>query len=116
VEKSKSTTTQGAKEGSAGKRGLVCMFCGEGFGYAGKTPDEATVKAAYGHEAECTRNPYKARIGDLQAALSSLTSVLQQMACCGFFQTREQQSEGWDQYIDTLELNMSKALEVQHGK
>ena len=51
------------------ERGLVCLFCNEGFGYAGQTPDEATLKAACGHEALCPRNPYKAEISRLRDAL-----------------------------------------------
>jgi hypothetical protein len=47
-------------------RGLVCVFCGEGFGYSGQTPDEATLKAAVDHEKECPNNPYKAEIEKLQ--------------------------------------------------
>ena len=43
-------------------RGLVCMFCGEGFGYAGESPDVATLKAAVDHETDCAKNPYKAEI------------------------------------------------------
>jgi hypothetical protein len=48
------------------ERGLVCLFCGEGFGYAGQTPDEATLKAACDHEALCPRNPYKAEVERLR--------------------------------------------------
>ena len=50
------------------ERGLVCLFCGEGFGYAGQAPDEATLKAACAHEALCPRNPYKAEIERLRDA------------------------------------------------
>lgn len=46
-------------------RALVCMFCGEGFGYVGKSPDEETIKTAVSHEKDCTRNPYKAEIARL---------------------------------------------------
>ena len=56
------------KEEPAEERGLVCLFCGEGFGYAGQTPDEATLKAACDHEALCPRNPYKAQVETLREA------------------------------------------------
>ncbi len=52
-------------------RGLVCMFCGEGFGYEGSTPDEATLKAAVAHEKECPKNPYKAEIALYKGLLES---------------------------------------------
>jgi len=42
-----------------------------------------------------------------------IMNVLQQIVCCGLFRTPEQASDKWDQYIDTLEFNMSKAFEVQ---
>ena len=50
------------------RRGLVCCYCGEGFGYAGETPDEDTLKAAYQHEANCIHNPYIAEIKRLRDA------------------------------------------------
>lgn len=50
------------------ERGLVCCFCGEGFGYAGEKPDEATLKAACDHEAQCPKNPYLAKIARLVEA------------------------------------------------
>lgn len=53
-------------------RGLVCTFCGEGFGYVGKMPDEATLKAAVDHEKVCPRNPYKAEIARLTDTLAAL--------------------------------------------
>jgi hypothetical protein len=59
------------EEKQSPERGCVCMFCGKGFGYAGLTPDEATLKAAYEHEAECPRNPYKERIAKLEEALNA---------------------------------------------
>lgn len=54
------------------QRGLVCMFCGEGFGYVGDKPDEITIKTAYEHEAKCSNNPYKAEIERLKAALIAI--------------------------------------------
>ena len=54
------------------ERGLVCVFCGEGFGYAGKIPTEATLKAACDHEAQCVHNPYKAEIKRLEARCKEL--------------------------------------------
>jgi hypothetical protein len=51
-------------------RGIVCMFCGEGFGYSGEKPDEQTMKAAVDHEKECPENPYTKRIKFLETALS----------------------------------------------
>ena len=50
-------------------RGLVCMFCGDGFGYEGSTPDESTLKAAFDHEKNCLKNPYKATIVSLEREL-----------------------------------------------
>jgi hypothetical protein len=49
-----------------GERGIVCCFCGEGFGYAGQKPDDATLKQAYEHEALCPDNPYLKRIRELE--------------------------------------------------
>lgn len=48
------------------ERACVCMFCGAAFGYAGTTPDEATVRAACEHEAKCERNPYLLRIAKVE--------------------------------------------------
>lgn len=48
------------------ERGIVCMFCGEGFGYAGDNPDDETMKAAVDHEKVCPQNPYLAEIADLK--------------------------------------------------
>jgi len=47
-------------------RALICMFCGEGFGYEGSTPDEATLITAVEHEKTCLRNPYKAEINRIK--------------------------------------------------
>jgi len=55
--------------GNKQNRGLVCMFCGEVFGYAGQIPDEVTIKTALDHEALCPHNPYKAEISRLRDAL-----------------------------------------------
>ena len=49
-------------------RGLVCMFCGKWFGYAGETPDIATIKDAFDHEAQCPKNPYKTEVKRLREA------------------------------------------------
>lgn len=54
------------------KRGMICAFCGEGFGYAGEKPDEATLKKAYEHEAICPKNPYKKEVEDLKDSIRSL--------------------------------------------
>ena len=48
------------------ERACVCMFCGAAFGYAGTTPDEATVRAACEHEAKCERNPYLLHIAKVE--------------------------------------------------
>jgi len=48
------------------ERGIVCMFCGEGFGYCGEKPDDETMKAAVDHEKVCPENPYLAEISDLK--------------------------------------------------
>jgi hypothetical protein len=47
-------------------RGLVCVFCGMGFGYAGQEPDEETLKDACEHEAHCPKNPYLEEIAELK--------------------------------------------------
>lgn len=57
-------------------RGLICVFCGESFGYEGETPDEATLKAAVDHEKDCRKNPYKAEIAMLKEALSTGGPIL----------------------------------------
>lgn len=64
-------------------RGLVCVFCGQGFGYAGEKPDKATLKAAIDHEAACPRNPYLEEITRLK---DLLTAALPHIAC----ETQEQ--------------------------
>ena len=51
------------------ERGIVCMFCGEGFGYAGEKPDDETMKAAVDHEKTCLENPYLKRIAELETEL-----------------------------------------------
>ena len=53
-------------------RGLVCCFCGEGWGYEGEKPTEDLLKEAVGHEAKCPRNPYLSEISRLRAALESI--------------------------------------------
>lgn len=63
-------------EDESEERGLVCVFCGEGFGYAGDTPDEATLKAAVDHEKECLNNPYKAEIRYLRSVLKEANDYL----------------------------------------
>ena len=51
------------------ERGIVCMFCGDGFGYAGEKPDDETMKAAVDHEKVCPENPYLKRIAELEIEL-----------------------------------------------
>jgi hypothetical protein len=58
------------------ERGLVCMFCGEGFGYHGQTPDEATLRAAVAHEKECPKSPYRAEVERLLAENATLQSIV----------------------------------------
>jgi hypothetical protein len=64
--------------GSARKRGLVCMFCGEAWGYEGEQPTEALLKDAVEHEAKCPRNPYLAEIASLRHALSVIERRLRE--------------------------------------
>lgn len=52
------------------ERGLVCCFCGAGFGYGGEKPNEDILKAACDHEAKCPKNPYLATIAHLVEALN----------------------------------------------
>ena len=59
------------------ERGLVCCFCGKGFGYAGTKPDEAIPKAACDHEAVCPKNPYLAEITTLRSHLERKDNDLQ---------------------------------------
>ena len=65
------------------ERGLICVFCGKGFGYAGKIPTEATLKAACDHEAQCVHNPYKAEIKRLEARCKELEVEVATLKCCG---------------------------------
>ena len=65
------------------KRGLVCLFCGEGFGYEGEVPDEATLKAAFDHESICENNPYKTRINELENVLQIAYDRLVELKICG---------------------------------
>lgn len=58
-----------AREGEKRERGLVCCFCGKGFGYASELPKEKDLKAAYEHEAQCPKNPYLAKITLAREAL-----------------------------------------------
>ena len=101
------------KDSSVQKRGLVCMFCGEGFGYAGQLPDEATLKAANEHEGQCDKNPYKAKIVKLQTTLKSIVDVLQLMSSVEYLRTWGNKNlDKWDQTINALASAMSKAVEV----
>lgn len=52
--------------GSA-KRGIVCAFCGEAWGYDGEQPTEEMLKAAVEHEAQCPKNPYRNLVQRLYA-------------------------------------------------
>lgn len=61
------------------KRGLVCVFCGEGFGYAGDTPDEMILRTAIHHEKECPKNPYLAEIATLQRKNKRLHTALKNL-------------------------------------
>ena len=63
----------GAAPGSA-KRGLVCCFCGEGWGYEGEQPTEALLKEAVDHEAQRPRNPYLSEISRLRSTLERIRS------------------------------------------
>ena len=54
------------------ERGIVCAFCGEGFGYAGEIPDDDTLKKAFEHEAICPKNPYKKEVNSLKDAIRLL--------------------------------------------
>ena len=66
-----SPTGSPAVPGSA-KRGIVCCFCGEAWGYEGDNPTDALLKAAVDHEAECPRNPYISEINTLRNALREI--------------------------------------------
>jgi len=57
-------------------RGLVCMFCGEGFGYVGQTPTSEELERAYNHEKECPNNPYLKRIAELEGEMGGLLEVV----------------------------------------
>lgn len=48
------------------KRGIVCCFCGEAWGYEGETPSEELIKNAYEHERTCLSNPYIIQIKSLE--------------------------------------------------
>jgi len=58
------------------ERGLVCLFCGEEFGYAGTKPDEKILQEACNHEAQCPENPYKKRIAELEAENTRLKNKI----------------------------------------
>ena len=56
------------------ERGLVCMFCGDGFGYAGSAPEEPALKAAVAHERKCPKNPYKNEIYRLRTDVERMST------------------------------------------
>ena len=62
------------------ERGIVCMFCGKGFGYVGEKPDDETMNAAINHEKVCPKNPYIAEIAKLAARVELLESVVKAQA------------------------------------
>lgn len=53
------------------ERGIVCCFCGKGWGYVGKKPTERVLRVAVDHEKRCPKNPYSARIKLLEKTLKS---------------------------------------------
>jgi hypothetical protein len=63
--------------GEQHERGLVCLFCGEGFGYAGQEPSEEILRTAVEHEAKCLNNPYKARIIQLESENARLRGIIE---------------------------------------
>jgi len=89
-------------------RSCVCMFCGEGFGYVGEKPDEATIKAAYDHESSCRNNPYLARIAELEAEILELKQAVEngREDCCELLhrQLWKERDDGRD------EINRLKSL------
>lgn len=63
------------------ERGILCMFCGEGFGYAGDKPDDETMKAAVNHEKDCPKNPYTYRIKMLEDLIREADPLRWSMSC-----------------------------------
>lgn len=57
------------------ERGLVCVFCGEGFGYVGETPTDEELEQAVNHEKKCPKNPYIAKIDRLKSELKDMTNL-----------------------------------------
>ena len=49
------------------RRGIVCVFCGQGWGYEGDDPTDELIKEALDHESKCLRNPYIEEIERLKA-------------------------------------------------
>ena len=58
---------------SPSSRALVCCFCGRAWSYDGTAPKEPLLKEAYDHEAVCEKNPYKARIHQLECGLRDIS-------------------------------------------
>ena len=59
------------------ERGIVCMFCGKGWGYVGEEPKEEDIKSACDHEAKCDKNPYLQEIARLRKAIQTHREVVQ---------------------------------------
>ena len=51
------------------ERGIVCYFCGKAWEYKGEHPPEELLREAVDHEMICEKNPYIARIRQLEEAV-----------------------------------------------
>lgn len=57
-------------------RSLVCVFCGQALTYEGERPSPEVLERALAHEKVCLKNPYIARIAQLEAFLIAALPLL----------------------------------------
>lgn len=57
-------------------RAIICCFCGQPFAYPGAEPGEEVLNQAFAHEAACEKNPYLARIADLEKQVAKTRALV----------------------------------------
>lgn len=81
------------------ERGIVCCFCGEAWGYAGEEPTQELIKTAVDHEKTCEKNPYTARIKELESLLKEQNLIEQATQRLKFDMN---DSKAWYQLINRI--------------
>lgn len=84
------------------KRGIVCCFCGEAWGYEEEEPTQELIKQAVDHEKICPQNPYLARIKELEQKIEEYETKGGIGQCVG--------CDSRDEAIKELEERLNKEI------